>query len=64
MVAPIGELLTSWGFFYSRVSNAPVSMADRHYTTVPQDLLNEAVLWSGDELGIKNLLKAQEQSVK
>lgn len=46
------------------LDRAPVSMADKHYTTVPQDLLNEAVLWLGDELGIKALFKAHRQSVR
>lgn len=43
------------------LDHAPLSMADRHYTTVPQDLLNEAVLWLGDELGVKDVFKALEQ---
>ena len=38
-------------------------MADRHYTTVPQDLLNEAVLWLGDELGVKDVSNEQKKSV-
>tara|TARA_R110001592_G_scaffold343250_1_gene633534 strand:- start:2722 stop:4212 length:1491 start_codon:yes stop_codon:yes gene_type:complete len=46
------------------LDHAPVSMADKHYTTVPQDLLNEAVLWLGDTLGINDVFKTQEQSFK
>ncbi len=44
------------------LDHAPVSMADRHYTTVPQELLNEAVLWLGDELGVKDVFKQLEQT--
>ncbi len=46
------------------LDHAPVSMADRHYTTFPQDLLNEAILWLGDAIRIRDVFKAHEQSVK
>ncbi|QDU01927.1 hypothetical protein V6x_16100 [Gimesia chilikensis] len=45
------------------LDHAPVSMADRHYTTVPQELLNEVVLWLGDELGVKDVFKQLKQTV-
>lgn len=35
------------------LDHAPTSMADKHYTGVPQELLDEAVAWLGQELGIK-----------
>jgi hypothetical protein len=36
-------------------------MADRRYFAAPWDLLNEAVLWLGDELGVKDVFKTLEQ---
>jgi len=35
------------------LSHAPQSMAHRHYTKLPQELLDEAVTWLGEELGIE-----------
>jgi integrase len=35
------------------LDHAPSSVADRHYTGVPQELLDEAIAWLGQELGIK-----------
>jgi len=34
------------------LGHAPASVADRHYTTVPQELLDEAIVWLGQELKI------------
>ncbi|WP_417385402.1 tyrosine-type recombinase/integrase [Gimesia sp.] len=36
------------------LDHAPQTVAEIHYTTVPQDLLNEAIAWLGQELGIVN----------
>lgn len=35
------------------LDHAPSSVAHRHYAAIPQDLLNEAILWLGRELGIE-----------
>lgn len=35
------------------LDHAPTSMADKHYTGVPQELLDEAIAWLGQELAIK-----------
>ena len=32
--------------------HAPQTVPEIHYTTVPQELLNEAIVWLGRELGI------------
>ena len=34
------------------LGHAPSSMADRHYTTAPQRLFDEAIGWLGDKLGV------------
>ncbi len=34
------------------LGHAPRSMSDKHYTTTPGDLLNEAVTWLGEEFGL------------
>lgn len=33
------------------LDHAPTSMAQKHYTSIPQDLLDEAIAWLGKELG-------------
>jgi integrase len=35
------------------LGHAPQSMADKHYTQLPQDLLDQAIQWLGQELGIE-----------
>jgi len=35
------------------LGHAPQSMADKHYTQVPQDLLDQAIQWLGQEMGIE-----------
>ena len=42
------------------LGHAPASMSDKHYTKIPQDLLDEAVLWLRDELKIKAALAPQQ----
>jgi hypothetical protein len=34
------------------LDHAPQTVAEIHYTTIPQDLLNEAIAWLGRELGV------------
>ena len=34
------------------LGHAPQKMSDRHYAQVPQDLLDLAVRWLGDEYGL------------
>jgi integrase len=41
------------------LGHAPVSMSDRHYTQVPQGLLDQALTWLGQEFG---LIERPEQS--
>lgn len=35
------------------LDHAPTSMADKHYTGIPQELLDEAIAWLGQELNLK-----------
>ena len=35
------------------LDHVPTAMAHKHYTAVPQDLLDEAVSWLGKELDIE-----------
>jgi integrase len=37
------------------LDHAPVSVSDRHYAGVPQDLLDEAIEWLGSELGVSSV---------
>jgi len=41
------------------LGHAPTSMADKHYTLPPQDLLDEALGWLHDKLEIAKALKAE-----
>lgn len=43
------------------LGHAPSNMADRHYTTTPQNLLDEALEWLGKELGIAKALNNGKQ---
>lgn len=39
------------------LDHAPKSMSDKHYTAIPQDLLNEAIAWLGRELSADDIPK-------
>jgi integrase len=41
------------------LGHAPTTMADKHYTLPPQDLLDEALGWLRDEFEIAEALKAE-----
>lgn len=38
------------------LGHAPATVAERHYTSVPQELFNEAITWLGQELGLSGRL--------
>lgn len=46
------------------LGHAPTSVADRHYTAVPQDLMDEAIAWLAEELKVEQVWRDIKKAAK